>query len=151
MNSATEARLRKFIERCRLDARDAARTALDRLIGFSERHPGILALDDRDLEQTSMGYRFSARDDAFLWKAYAKDEKIEIMTRWPLTLPDDKHAAFQARWKELAGRDLPKTGAGKTPMLSFSAFSNDKISTKIDALLEWLCAIQGEAMETTPS
>lgn len=140
MDEETEKRRKRFVGACGADPR-VARTAIDRLLEFSSRPSSGVTLDLREHEQTSIGFQFVSKPDTGLWKAYAKDRKVEIMTHWSKTLSQTDQGLFLAKWKLITGRELPRTGKGSFPTLSFEAFENDTRWRKIEDCLDWLCQL----------
>ena len=136
MNSSTAKLREDFLEACNPRLRDAATDAIDKLVEFSEAQNTIELRNVPDDHNTSICYVVKERG-CLLWKAYAEQEKVEFLIRWPETLTSAESRQFRDLWKSIRRIDLQESGKGSVAALPFHAFQNKVVWMNVLVLLEW--------------
>jgi hypothetical protein len=141
MNSESAMQRKEFLANCDARERPAATIAIDKLIEFSTAKDEIQRKDIPDDHNTSLCYVVKARG-CVLWKAYAEQQKVEFLVRWPDTLTAAEGVQFRSFWKRIRGVELQPRGKGSVAALPFTAFENNRVWSEVVALLEWGCQLE---------
>ena len=128
---------RLFLSAVKREAQQSVAAVVDRLIEFSIAQPAMLELGSTEgLEQPSIGFDLK-RQRVMLWKAYATDEKLEVLARSLRSLSTDEYAEFSELWRSIPGKSSSLRHAGQVPSISLKALESDAIWLPTVSCLEW--------------
>lgn len=96
------------------------------------------------LDQPSIGFKLRVRDQV-LWKVYAEQSKLEVLSRCGNSLTPPEYAEFLASWRLIPGQQKKPARKDKVPTISAGAVATEAVWSPLRDCLEWAVALPAKS------